>query len=568
MFEELKKLLAEHPELFPQGMNEAQLKAMGEAQMQKLEESLRAKLGIGPTADIGKALDESMDKARKFDELQSKQAVDAAISEATKDLPFGKDLNEQFTESLKNSGAKTADEVKVIAESKRKEYGAIAAKLKLGGKGFGGGTNVQVLGDVLESELGIPEFARASFEFQESLVKSENRRLQDVRKGESASHVFTAKLLERFDKLYQKNLLQEAEATTDLNLPYSVSRAIVAEAFPDLVSANIFELGIMNTSDERIYYEAFSGETGYTVAITDEVETAGAEDTWYALAHGRIVPGTVVVTSNPAGTTYTEGTDYIIDYELGKIKALTAGAIDANDVLVDYSYNAIREGEDTEIQRAKTTLSYQLVTAAADRIADYITDEAIVFSRANLGWDAVTRTMANLVRQLRLNIDRGLIEKALGSALGVASNSGGTWTAATDPWSLLAEYIGYSKVKVANRYYEPTGILMSKTNADYLSNWDGMTRLGFPNAVLNAAGFAGGVKGLPVFASTEMRDSWVLVFNREIVHHRVFKPTIIKGPFQTFGANRKLVAAEQYYCEEYNASISPIGGKASFVKVA
>jgi len=176
--------------------------------------------------------------------------------------------------------------------------------------------------------------------------------------------------------------------------------------------------------------------------------------------------------------------------------------------------------------------------------------------------------MANLTRQMRLNVDKGLIEKALAAALGVASNSGGTWTAATDPWSTLVEYIGYAKVKVANRYYEPTGILMSQANADYLSNWDGMTRTGFPNALLNAAGFAGGVKGLPIFASTQMRDGWVLVFNREIVHHRVFQPMTIKGPFQTFGSNRKLVAAEQYYAEEYNASIAPIGGKASFVKVA
>jgi hypothetical protein len=172
------------------------------------------------------------------------------------------------------------------------------------------------------------------------------------------------------------------------------------------------------------------------------------------------------------------------------------------------------------------------------------------------------------VRQIRLNIDRVLIEKALGAALSVASNSGGTWTAATDPWALLAEYIGYAKVKVANRYYEPTGILMSETNADLLSNWDGFTRLGFPNALLDAAGFAGAVKGLPVFKSTQMRDGYVLVMNREILLHRVFQPLTIKGPFPTYGANMKLIAAEQYYAEEYNSSIVPIGGKASFVKIA
>ena len=151
--------------------------------------------------------------------------------------------------------------------------------------------------------------------------------------------------------------------------------------------------------------------------------------------------------------------------------------------------------------------------------------------------------------------------------MSVASNSGGTFTAASDPWSLFAEYLGYAKVKVANRYYEPTGILMSATNADLLSNWDGFTREGFPNAVLNAAGFAGGVKGLPIFTSTVMRDNWALVMNREIVMHRVYQPLSIKGPFPTYGANQKLIAAEQYYAEEYNASLSPIANKAAYVKV-
>lgn len=568
MLEQFKKLLVEQPELFSKGMTEAQLEELTEKQLKKLDETLRKVLEIDATANIMEAVKTNADKAKLYDAMQAKIAVEAAITEATKELPFGKKLNEMFVESINEADLADADAVKKFAESKRKEYGKLAVAGALKGMGFDEKTkSIKMIGDVLENETGTPEFARASFEFQEALVKSENRVIRDLRKGESAAEVFTAKLLERFDKLNEKKLLLEAEATSDLNLPYSVSRAIIAEAFPSLVAANIFDVGIMNSSDERIYYEAFAGETGYTVSITDEVETAGAEDTWYALAHPRIVPGTVVVTSNPAGTTYVEGTDFIIDYELGKIKALTAGAIDANDVLVDYDYNAIRQGEDAEIQRAKTTLSYQLVTAAADRLADYITHEAIVFSRANLGWDAVTRTMANLVRQMRLNIDKGLIEKALAGALGVASNSGGTWTAATDPWALLAEYIGYAKVKVANRYYEPTGILMSQANADYLSNWDGMARIGFPNAILNAAGFAGGVKGLPIFASTQMRDTWVLVFNREIVHHRVFQPMTVKGPFQTFGSNRNLVAAEQYYAEEYNASICPIGGKASFVKV-
>jgi hypothetical protein len=572
--EEILKLLKDHPELF-KGITEAQVKAMGEEQLKNLETRIRTALGIDGNADIAESLKATAEKARKFEESQAKTAMDSAIAEATKDLPFGEKLNKVFVESFKNMEFTTVDQVKKFAESQRKQFAQLAASGVLKGMGFDEKTQrVQMLGDVLENETGTPEFGRAAFEITESVRKHEMRPVKDLRKNESRAAQFTIQLLERFDKLYQRQLMAEAqafteaEAASDLNLPYSVSRAVIAEAFPTLVAANVFDIGIMNGSPENIWYEAFTGETGYTVSITDEVETAGAEGTWYDLSHANLVPGTVVVTSNPAGTTYVEGTDYVIDYELGKIKALAAGAIDANDVLVDYDYNAVTEGEGAEIQQAKTTLSYQTITARAFRVADQINHEAIVFSRSQLGWDAVARTMANIIRETRRIIDRHLIEKALAASLSVANNSGGTWTNATDPFSEFAEKLGYAKVKVANRYYEPTGYLLSETNSDLLSNWDGFTRTGFPNALLDAAGFVGGIKGLPVFKSTQMRDGWGLCVNREIVMHRVFQPMTVKGPFPTYGANRKVIAAEQYYSEEYNASLAPIANKAAHIVIA
>jgi len=558
-----------------QNLNDAE--ASGENEMsdellEKLQKQEQEKAELQRRLDEAqKLVAEGVEAKAKLEEGRIQSEVEAAIEEACKDLPFGEKLNKMFIESLKEASLGDATAVKQFAESKRKEYGKLAAAGALAGMGFKDGkiTSVQ---SVLEAETGIPEFARASFEITESVRKFEMRP-ETARKNESRAAVFTAQILERFDKLYQRQLMQEAQLFTEettaaaLGLPYSVSRAVIAEAFPNLISANVFDVGLMQNSPENIYYEAFTGETGYTVAITDEVVTGGAESTWYSFLFANVVPGTVVVTSNPAGTTWVEGTDYVIDYELGKILFIAAGGINADDVLVDYTYNAIRLGEGVEISQAKTTLSYKTLTAAAMRIADQINHEAIVFSRSQLGWDVVGRTMANIIRQTRLNIDRNLIEKATAAALGVASNSGGTWTAATDAWSVFAEYLGYAKVKVSNRYYEPTGILMSQTNADLLSNWDGFTREGFPNALLDAAGFAGGVKGLPIFSSPVMRDSWALVMNREIVMHRVYQPLTVKGPFPTYGSNHKLIAAEQYYSEEYNGSIAPIGGKAAYVKV-
>jgi hypothetical protein len=63
-----------------------------------------------------------------------------------------------------------------------------------------------------------------------------------------------------------------------------------------------------------------------------------------------------------------------------------------------------------------------------------------------------------------------------------------------------------------------------------------------------------------------MRDTWNLVSNRELVMHRVMQPMTVKGPYPTYGSNRELIAAEQYYVEEYNGTIAPIGGKGSIVK--
>jgi hypothetical protein len=397
-------------------------------------------------------------------------------------------------------------------------------------------------------------------------------------RADSAAAIFTQQLLERFDSLHHRQLLaesralEEAEETSDLNLPYSVSRAIIEEAFPNLVAANIFDVGTIETSPTRLYYETTTGETGYSASVENELVTGGAEEVWYALAHGRITPDSVTVTSNPAGTTYEEGVDYVINYADGRIKFLAAGSIGANDVLVNYSYLAIRQGEMAPIERVKTTLAFKVIEAAADRLADQISREAIVFSRSQLGWDAVARTMANLVRQMRRKIDQGLLYMAFSAVKAIPNNSTSAWTVDTTQESLAELYrlLGNAAVIVAKRFYEPTFYLTSTTNGDRLSNWEGFKRDGFPQTLLNAAGFVGMVKNRPVFNSTEFPDSLWIAGNRELVQHRVFLPTTIKGPYPTYdvsGGTSKLVAADQFYAEEFNATESLVHEKGAYVPV-
>jgi hypothetical protein len=52
--------------------------------------------------------------------------------------------------------------------------------------------------------------------------------------------------------------------------------------------------------------------------------------------------------------------------------------------------------------------------------------------------------------------------------------------------------------------------------------------------------------------------------------YRVYQPMIVKGPFPTYdvsGGTSKLVAADQYYTEEFNVTESPVEEKGAYLTV-
>ncbi|MBN2391664.1 MAG: hypothetical protein JXR84_13145 [Anaerolineae bacterium] len=592
MLLDLEKLRKEYPDLVRAIIEEhdAQKRAeLEEALQRKAEEDarkvkllaehdkdLRALLGLNETADITEAMRAQGEELMQLRDEKRQREIDEYIESQTKDLPYNQVMKKSFVEAIKAAKPRSIEEAKTVIVGKRKEYDAIQADLVLSQRGFGAG-GIRMMGPVIESELGIPAYARAGWELQESMMASGLVRRWDHRKPVTAAEIFAAKYLARFDEVYRGHMIrearrfEEAEITSDLNLPYSVSRAIVAEALPMLVAADVFATGTTDVSPFRLYYEEFSGDTGYTGTSTAEAVTADL-DTWVAMTYKRLTPGTVVVTNSGATVTYTEGSDYVVDYAGGRFKALTAGTItDAQSLKATYNYTAIRKGEMAAIERGELNLTYKTVDSAADRLAQQISSEAVVFSRSQLGWDATQRTLTTLVAQVRRKIDQGMLYMGLAAALSVANNISGTWTAATDSLDSLVKLIGQAGVKVWNRYYEPTGLVASRTNADLISNWTGFKRDGFPDAVLNANGFVGRVKGYPLFASTEFSDSYLLIANRELVMHWVFSPMTIKGPFPTYdvsGGTSKLIAADQYYAEEYNVTDSPVAEKGALVKIA
>lgn len=576
--EQLKKFIQDNPDLF-EGLVTKKIEEMNEAQLKAVEAKMRQALNLDESADLPKALAEAAQAKKELDEQKKKQDIEAAITEATKSLPYGEEANKLLTESLRAANPLTPEAVKAVFDELKKSFDKRAADDKLKGMGFKP-AGVHVVGPVLEEATGYPEFARAAFELTESIRKTELRPRRDLRKPKTLNEEFAALYLARFDEQYKRQLLaeakqfEEAEQASDLNLPYMVSRAVIAEAFPQLVAISMFDFAMAESAKiTTLYYEAFSGESGYTVALSgiSEAIVCTLQDTWYAIAHARITPGTVVVKNVAETVTYVEGTDYVIDYAAGRIKTMGATLTAPSTVhLTAYTYTAIRKGEMATIEQMKLTLATKTLTLGADRLATEISREAIVFSRGSLGYDATARTLASLTRQIARRIDQGVIWAGLSAALSVASNSGGTWTAATDPISDLIEYLGVSKVKILNRYYQPTGILLSMTNGDKIANWDGFTQAGArPDADLNAEGYIGRLKGLPVLQSTEMSDAYALVANRELVMHRVGQTLQIFGPFPTYDqATAKLIAADQYYAEEFNVTDAPVAEKGSTVKIA
>jgi hypothetical protein len=280
----------------------------------------------------------------------------------------------------------------------------------------------------------------------------------------------------------------------------------------------------------------------------------------------------VVVDPAAGGAAYSEGDDYVIDYAGGRIKTLSVGTIaDGAALHVDYSYTAIRKGEMVAIERGEVNLSQKTITAAADRLATQVSREAVVFGRSQLGYDATTRTIAQLIKQVNRKIDQGIFYMGLAAALSVASNSGGTWDHAADTIEHLVEFAGVAKVKVANRFYEPTGYLMSVTNSDRLGNWEGFSAAGErPDGVLRAEGYVGRLKGLPCYESPVFPDDYILVANRELVAYRILQPMQLFGPYPTYdvsGGTSKLLAADQYYVEEFNATEAPVAEKGAVVRI-
>jgi hypothetical protein len=84
-----------------------------------------------------------------------------------------------------------------------------------------------------------------------------------------------------------------------------------------------------------------ASDGGGATAVTAAAFTFPSSGTPQIVALGHESVSKVVVTSSPAGTTYVEGTDYVVDYQAGLVIRVSGGAIAAGgSVLISYNWGA------------------------------------------------------------------------------------------------------------------------------------------------------------------------------------------------------------------------------------
>src|SRR5579863_5720793 len=107
------------------------------------------------------------------------------------------------------------------------------------------------------------------------------------------------------------------------------SDIVVSQTFNAAGAVNLAHMGVTNVSVLPTT----------TTPITSEAHTFAGTPAVIQLAHGNAQGSSIVLTSNPVGTTYVQGTDDLVDARTGLVTRVTGGGIgSAAAVFASYSY--------------------------------------------------------------------------------------------------------------------------------------------------------------------------------------------------------------------------------------
>lgn len=535
------------------------------------DRALREQLGIGPHDDLSAAIRERDERLARLEAEEQRRAVASYIEEHVQQVRgLGDDSRRRVAEYVRDDNPSTVEDAQRLLEReiKREEQRLAELKLKLGARGG----DVRILGPVIESDVGMPEYAEYAWRVAERLQTRVRGRPWKPAQAKNINERVAAQMLERYTEMYRREMSAEraiiSESMTDadnINAPYTMGAVLITTVWPDLIGTSVWDVAAIANNPTRIGFAAYAGESGHTGTVSGEAVTFTALDTEYDLDYKQVTPPLTMSDG------YSEGTDFVVDYANGKILALSGGSITAGtSVTVDYTYTAMSTGENVAVQQAAMTITYQTYDVVYSRLADEISHEAMRYSQSQLGMDIAMTVIENISREIQTIIDRGMFYAGLQGALR-ATNTGGTWTEATDTLQDMIYKIGQAVVAVksqANKHYMPEVIVVSPKNAHRITTWYQNQAYAPPTATINAAGYVTQLHGLPVFESVNMSDDYVLVAQRDLVMHRVYDPMRMDGPYQGRDATtNKLKATKLWMAETGTITAVPINEKGGYVRI-
>jgi len=538
------------------------------------QKALRDALGLSETDDLLSSLTDHKRKAAEADKIKLTDAINKAIDLELNKTKFEVVTKQGIRDSVFTLNPVSPEQATALVVNQIKMFEKVMVDTAKVNQGAVVKSQIAV-SSVFENETGHPEFMRPATLLIDRMQRTSVGKRWEMTKPKNANEAFAARYLDHAlnNSEIKRNLINEYQrfsdtvTTADLNLPYSLMIGVIAQAVPDLIATGMFATDMMSAPIERRYYSYFKGDTGKTVTIINETVTIVSLEKPVKLVGAQITFGSVVVTKGV--TTFIEGDDYIVKYTDGTIMAVTGGDIVPTDVLaIDYVYEAIRQGEGMGIQGAGLTQTPITMTATAVRLATLLTDESILFTQALANDNILKRTLEALVLDIRNKIDGALFAEATSAALSVRNNNAGSWNSGVGDLVALTNLIGTAKTLVGDRFYKPDFLLLSLSNCDRLSNSPSFTAAGMrADGFLTPEGNVGRFKGLEVFQSPLVADSYGLVGNREAVLYSVFKPMQLKGPQMKRDAQGLLIDSQEWFVVEYNAIAAPVPEKVSYFKI-
>ena len=211
-------------------------------------------------------------------------------------------------------------------------------------------------------------------------------------------------IIELLNKMKETAISAADDATED--------RTFMGDIVDDILT------GMINQSrakvNGRYIFSGFRTDTApYTTdnSITGETFTAAAVGAEADFAHARLSSGSVSVTNLAGTVTYTEGTDYDIDYETGRISLIGTGAMAAG---TDYlaNYDASTTGSVTAISNLQGDIVRQIdsdrTVPVNLRAPDVFQDDIDLFQMAIDLKNALWKDDANAVRAMMDDIDTAI----------------------------------------------------------------------------------------------------------------------------------------------------------------